>query len=52
MKNANNYKTDLYLRKKINNETDTEKYTQFLDEFIKNKKSLIKIKKNKEWLDD
>ena len=48
MKNANNYKTDLYLRKKINNETDTEKYTQFLDEFIKNKKSLIKIKKNKE----
>lgn len=48
MKNANNYKTDLYLRKKINNETDTKKYTQFLDEFIKNKKSLIKIKKNKE----
>lgn len=48
MKNANNYKTDLYLRRKINNETDTEKYTQFLDEFIKNKKSLIKIKKNKE----
>ena len=48
MKNANNYKTDLYLRKKINNETDTEQYTQFLDEFIKIKKSLIKIKKNKE----
>lgn len=48
MKNANNYKTDIYLREKINKETDSEKYTQFLDEFIKNKKSLIKIKKNKE----
>lgn len=48
MKNANNYKTDLYLRNKIKNETDSDKYQQILDEFVKNKKNLIKIKKNKE----
>ncbi len=48
MKNANNYKTDIYLRKKIKDETNSEKYQQFLEEFVRNKKNLIKVKKNKE----
>lgn len=48
MKNANNYKTDIYLRNKMKDETDSEKYQKMLEEFVRNKKRLIKVKKNKE----
>lgn len=47
LKNANSYKTDVYLRNKIKSETDNEKLTKYVDEFVKNKKNLLKVKKSK-----
>lgn len=47
MINANKYKSEEYLYKKIKNETDNEKCQHYLEEYVKNKKNLIKIKKKR-----
>lgn len=48
VKLSNEYKQDKRLREKINSSNNNDDYTKYLDEFIKNKKKLIKVKKKNE----
>jgi len=48
VKLSNEYKQDKRLREKMQSCTDGDEYTKYLEEFIKNKKKLIKAKKKTE----
>ena len=48
VKLSNEYKQDKRLREKIKTCNQDEEYTKYLEEFIKNKKKLIKVKKKTE----